>query len=460
MQTTTWIGALALGLAVAAAGCGGEDKNDAEPRLIAGGGVSDGAIDGRVNVYVIDDDDEGPVNGATVFIGEPGEEPIDGVTDSTGLITIDDDALEGPTTITVVANGYVTSTWFGANGANVTIPLNPDGDPADPPQATLGGTIDAWDDLPEPAANHFLVGIVSYSQTTDLGDPANEIQQPGAGAGGLAPNMCFKATGVSECDWELISRAGTVTVFAAILDIDTKGTEDGSDDTNEIVGLAYQLDVDVQDGVDQSGLTLEQVEVGALTDVELIVDDPPSGLADVGVIVGMYLGDSGMLMVGFTQDPEEPLTIPELTGDFAGAEYRAFAFAGDLEDEDDDDPGSTILLRGITDLSGGIEFGEWMLLPTDIAETQGEYSFTPVDGSALHTVGFNDLQGDEVWGVALLDGRTSFSLPPVTPDPIPSGSYDIIVQALDGDIDLQDFAIDELIDRFDRVSSNRKTITP
>ena len=92
------------------------------PRLIEGGGLGDGEIDGKVNIYVIEEDstESVAVSGAKIYIGEPGEEAIEGETDSTGLLTVEDGSLDGPTTITVVAGGFVTSTWYGANGANIT----------------------------------------------------------------------------------------------------------------------------------------------------------------------------------------------------------------------------------------------------------------------------------------------------------------------------------------------------
>ncbi len=446
-------------IALMAAACG-DDKNMAEPRLIAGGGVGDGSISGRVNVYTIDGDNDDPIGSAEIFIGEPSEEPLEAMTDSSGLVTVDDDLLDGPTTITIVADGYVTSTWFGADGANITIPLEPEDEPTDLPQATLGGTIDGWEDLPTPDANHFYVGIISYSQSDDLGDPANNLEQPG-GSNGLPANACVLAEFLTECDFEVVSRAGTVAIFAQIIDIDTKGTEDSADDTNEIIGFAYKLDVTVEDGVDQSGLTLEQIEIGGMIDVNLVVPTLPSGLDDVGIIMGLNTADNGLLMLGFTEDPDnEAVAVPKLEGDFAGASYRAIAFAGNEDDVDDDDtaPSSTILLRDITDLTADIDLGDWLDLPTDIDLVSGEYSFTPVDGAALHTVSIVNTAGDTKWEAVLLDDRIAFTLPGLSPDPIPS-TFDLSVSALEGSIDVTDFSIDDVIDSIDRTSRNRERVT-
>jgi hypothetical protein len=446
-------------IALTAAACG-HDKNMADPRLIAGGGIGDGSIAGRVNVYTIDGDTDDPVSSAEIYIGEPGDEPLEVVTDSSGLVTVDDDVLDGPTTITVVADGYVTSTWFGADGANVTIPLNPVDDPTDIPQATLSGTIDGWADMPAPDTDHFIVGIVSYSQTDDLGDPENSLEQP-AGGNGLAANACVMAEFLTECDFEVNVRTGTITVFAMVVDIDTKGTfEDDTDDTNEIIGFAYKTGLTVEDGVDQSGITLDPVEIGAMTDLDVVVPSLPSGLDDVGVIMGMDTGDEGILMLAFTDDPDnEVLAVPKLEGDFAGATYRAIGFAGNADDDDDDDsaPSSTILLRGITDLGAEIDLGEWLALPTNVDLTAGEYSFTPVEGAALHTAELVNTIGDTKWDVVLLDGRTAFTLPGL--DIGVPNTFDFAVSALEGDIDVTDFAIDDVIDSIDRTSRNRERVS-
>src|SRR6476646_9847198 len=76
-------------LAAAISACGSETTtgtpdaptgNHPPPRIIPGGGIGDGAIDGVVNLYVIDDVSRLPIGNATVRVGT-----VDGVTDATGL---------------------------------------------------------------------------------------------------------------------------------------------------------------------------------------------------------------------------------------------------------------------------------------------------------------------------------------------------------------------------------------
>lgn len=443
------------------AACEGGGSNNVPPRLIEGGGLSDGEIDGRVNIYVIDGDgDESlPIVGAQIYIGEAGEEAIEGESDSEGLFTISDGGLAGPTTITVVADGFVTSTWFGANGANITVPLNRPEQPTDFGSATLQGTIEGWADLPEPETNHFVVAILSYSQTTDLGAPENEIEQPGGT--GLPPNACVRAAAATECDWSLIAREGQLALAATIIDIDNKGTQDDADDTSEVIGFAYQRGISVEDGVSQSGLSLQMVDSAALSDVDFTLPSVPGEVDTAGALLGIELGDEGVLMLGFADVADtSSLLAPELSGDFSEASYRAFAIANNENDDDEDGrPMSAILLRGITDTGSGIDFGDWMSLPSGLDISGDEFSYTAASGAVLSTADIHDSRNDKVWSIVFLDERTSFTLPTLPIDPIGSGSFDFVVGGIDDEIDLGDFVIEDLEDTIDRISSNRLAFT-
>ena len=429
----------------------GADINDAPPRLIPGGGIGDGDILGLVNVTVIDGDTDEPIANASVLLGEPGETLLEGLTDSAGLAIIKDGALDGPTTITVVADGYVPSTWFGANGANMTVPLTARDATVDIPQATLSGTIEGWNDLPEPPTNHIFVGLVTYSQTANIGDPENELPQ-----GGMLENACVKIPILGgQCNFAVNARTGTVALYAVIADVDTKGTADQTDDTIEVMGGAYKLGIQVEDGVDQSGLLLPQLEAGAMEEITVTTATPPSGLT-AGVILGMDLGESGIINAGLI-NPEQgnSALLPSQVGDFAGATYRAVGFAT----EENGGAASAIVLRDIVDASAGIDMGDWLDLPLQLAVDGGTFTFTPVAGVGLHTVDIDDAAGDRQWNIALVDGRTSFTLPGLDPDPLPTGELTFKVNALQGDIDLGDFSIDELINSIERTSSNDATFT-
>ncbi len=441
---------IALGLFILAA-CGG-GKNDVDPRVVPGGGVGDGAINGELNVYVIDEITDEPVAGATVSVGEPGAEPLEGVTDSTGLFTFDGD-LEGPQTITAVASGYAVATWFGANGANVTIPLSPE---TEPPvaQAQLSGTIAGWDTL-APATDHAYIALVQYSQTTDLGDPANNLPQ--GGGTGLPANACINSTFATMCDWVLNTRTGQVDIYAIIIDVDTNGTPtDDTDDTWTVVGMAYDLGLTVEDGVDQSNISLVQADEGTMATADLTLAASPSGLTSTFGLVGVDMGATGTWMFPVITDQNIAMMVPNLEGDFAGATYRALAATSDGAE---DGAQTVILHRGLTDVSAH-DMGAWLPLAGDPAVASGTYSYSPVDGASMHVVDL-EAAGESLWNLAMLDGRTEFTLPAVDPSPLPGGAIDMRVSAIEvPDFDAGDFELDALLDQVTRISANLGAVTP
>ncbi len=74
-----------LVLAFSSTACG----NSPDPRMITGGGVGDGVIDGLVNVYIIDHDTHVLIVDATVEIAGKDQH-----TDATGLVIFRD--VDGP----------------------------------------------------------------------------------------------------------------------------------------------------------------------------------------------------------------------------------------------------------------------------------------------------------------------------------------------------------------------------
>ena len=443
MKISTPGTSLFLAMALSALGACGSDINDAPPRLIPGGGIGDGAILGLVHVTVIDGDTDQPIGNAAVRLGEPGETPLEGLTDSAGLLTIEDGSLDGATTVTVTHEDYVASTWFGANGANITIPLTVrDQSPEAVPQAQLEGGINGWDTLPIPPQGHLILGVVTATQSGELGDPANEIPQSM-----MDQNVCVRLPFIGgDCDWTLDSRTGDLGLYALIIDLDTATEE------IEIIGLAYKLGVTVEADVGQNGIMLDLVEAGALENLDVTLPMPPPGL-DATALLGLDLGDAGLMITDFL-DPEAPtVTVPSLVGDFASATYTGIAIA------EGSGGAAAIVINDLPVSDGAVDFGEWLSLPSELAYAGGEYSFTPSADASLHIVDIADSNGDNVWAIALADGRTSFTLPGLDPDPLPSGELTFTVNALDIAIDLQDFSLDDLLQDIARTASNEHTFT-
>ena len=401
---------------VALAAC----ANDVDPRVIPGGGVGDGEIDGELNVFVIGQDDV-PIAGATVEVSGSQQ-----TTDSDGLVVFSD--LEGAQTITVKASGYRSEVWVGANGANVTIPLIATDGP--PESATLSGTITGWDSITVPSG-HVKAAIVLYSQTDELGAAANDLQTPAMG------NVCIAG---AECNWTLVSRTGSVTITAAIVDRDAKGTPaDPADDTQQIIGWAYKTGVMVEAGVDQSGLTLALVEAGNLETVTIDQGTPPAGLTEVTAVAGIEIDtDEVVQLPVFINTDPSTLLAPRRTVFGDEATYRLTAIAqtasGAMGAQ------SIVLRQGFT--SNELAAGTWLTSPTGVMATRTSASWEAVSGGTLHSVVWSDGTG-ELLGITVLDREISqIEVPTLVALPA-SGTLTARVSAIAADINPNDFSLEE-----------------
>jgi hypothetical protein len=463
---------LLVSSAFVVAGCGGDSgggngdggtEPDAAtgPVLTPGGGIGGGPIDGELNVFVIDADDDSPIAGATVMVAATtAEAGVTATTDSTGLASFTD--VSGPRVITVTADGYVTATWMGANGRNVTMPLDVSG-PAPPPDtATATGTIAGWEDLPVPAADHVRGAFVIYSWTTELGDPANNIEQPAPGPGQPPPNLCIRTAAqpvATPCNWSLVTRTGPQAHFALIIDVDTQGTPTQGDDTFTIEGFAYLGGLDLSQGEASTGEVLELVPDTELTTLNVTFPTPPTGLDQMGAMPLLQLGGDGQLPVVFQPlDPDNTTALlPDLVGSFTGMSYDIFVQAS----AGTPDGASAIAFARDVDVSATVELPDVLDPPNDVSAVAGTYSFSASQGAELHIAEFRDVQDDsQVWNVALLDGRTTFGLPTVEPDPLPTGDLRLVIVGFDvPSFDPGAFRIEELVDSITGIASNSTQFT-
>jgi hypothetical protein len=403
--------------ALIAAGCG----NDVDPRVIPGGGVGDGEIDGEVNVHVIDSQTNEPIVGATVAIGETEKK-----TDAKGLVVFAD--VEGAQTIAVLADGYRSGVWVKVNGANVTMPIEPL--TGAPEMATLSGTIAGWANVTVPQA-HVKAAFILYSQTDRLGDKANNISTPNNG------NLCF---GPTECAWTVVTRTGSVTLTAVIVDRDTKGTLDDADDTNSIIGYAFKQTIAVAGGVNQSGLSLDLVEAGNLETVTIDEGTPPAGLPEVTSFPGIEIGDDEVVQLPLVFPGESTsYLVPRRTVYGADATYRLTAIAqttsGGAAAQ------SIILRQGLADPA--LAAGEWLVPPVNVVATRTTASFSPVMGAKAHSITWRDEMGDDLLEITVFDSKTkAVEVPNLVALP-PSGTLTARVNAIGADFDVNDFSLEE-----------------
>jgi len=409
-----------------AAACGG----GTEPELIPGGGVSDPGIDGDLYVHVIDEDTDEPLADAEVWIGDD----INGQTDLEGLFSAGD--VDGPQTVTVVASGYTTATWVGVNGANLTIPLSARN--VDYGQGRVSGTIEGFEDIPVPSGRA-NIAFVGYSQNRDDDDPNNEIDQ-----GDPAPNVCFNAGGGGPCEWTMRTRSGQMTVVAYLGTID-------ADQNVEVTGFAYHMGVVVDDGGHTDGVNLTIADEADLVWPDVSLPSAPAGTQQVAAAVRIDLGDDGRLMLPVAGALEVPVPDRALLD---ADSYELIGFAGTQPDG----AGSIRIDRDLESVEEA-SVGTFLALPDGLSTDGTTFSFEPVNGAALHIFGVDEGTDDTTaWGVAILDGSTEVTLPRAVT--LPDGPLRFGVQAIEvPDLDVQDFAVDDLEDLISRVSGDSVSFT-
>jgi hypothetical protein len=397
------------------AACGGNDPN---PRVIAGGGIGDGAIDDVANVYVIDNLSYKPIVGATVEIAGK-----DLTTDATGLAVFH--GLDGAQTVIVQAAGYRGEVWQDANGANITVPVTQLGS-LTPQQATLTGSITDFDSITVPAG-HIKAAVLGYSQDDSLDDSENNIQTPNSG------NVCITQ---DACNWTLASRTGTVTITATIID------RDGSGDTT-IIGYATTPSVQVDPSVDQSGITLSLVEAGNMQSVTLATGTPPAALPTVEGVVGIELGgDEVVQLPTFAQTDASTVLVP-LTSVYAPSSTYRLTVIAETSSQDAGAESATIQ-RG--QMTAALTSGTWLEPPTGFTATRSDASLDPVMGANIHSVQWSDDTG-VILDITMLDAtNTTTTVPALVALPA-SGTLTAKAQGLGAAVDLGNFNLQTDIEK-------------
>jgi len=396
--------------------------NSPDPRLIKGGGVGDGAIDGVVNVYVIDNDTYAPIADATVDIAGKQQQ-----TDDTGLVIEQD--VSGAQTIAVKATGYRGAVWQDVNGANVTIAVTKLGT-LTAQQATLTGSIAGWDQVTVPTG-HVKAGVVGYSQTDDLGDAANSVTTPNNG------NTCFGNP--STCNFTIATRTGTVTLTAAIVDLDPHGNADPSDDTYTIVGWATAPSLQVDAGINQSGITLTQLEAGKLQNVSIDYGTPPDALTKHDAIIGIELSKDEVVQLPVLQSGSTTALVPTPDAFAPGATYRLTAIAQTVTTAPDGGPQSIILQRGQTGTA--LAAAQWLTTPTNVSATRTSASLAKVANAKLHSVQWSDADGILLEITMFDSNKITATVPDLLALPA-TGMLTAKAQGIGADIDLGNFELD------------------
>jgi len=431
MRSTIAFGTLWL----AALGCGGSSGgnsgvdaapgNNPPPRILPGGGIGDGPIDGVANLYVIDELTRAPIANAQVQIGTQ-----TGTTDSTGLFVAH--GVMGAQTVAVKQTGYKSALWIGANGANMTIDLTPAVDPA-PTSAQLSGSITGFGGLTV-ASGHIKTAIITYSQSDGAPDYENNL----ATANGT--NACNGLTPGAGCTFTVTARPGSVALVAVIYDHDLHGTPtDPTDDTYAVMGWAVQTGIAVTAGQDQTGLALTLIDAGHQNDVTVSFGTVPAGLPNVAAIVGIETGTAdGVIQLPVPLTPTSgsaTLHAPALSA-FSGATYRLSAFANNGTTSTAIT--SAVLAHKVTGTA--LAAGTWLAPPANVVLTRTTAAWAAEAGAVVQ--GEDIDQSTTHWlGITAFDGSTSIAIPDLVALPA-TGTLDAKATAIGGTIDPTNFSID------------------
>jgi hypothetical protein len=462
LLTCTW-----LAVTAAAVGCGGV-SGPPVPRLIPGGGVADGKVDGNLYVHVTDEETREGISSASVRVGDSSDPtPCVLLTNSTGLAKFEPDGcpgLKGPVTVTVSVTGYATTTWIGVNGTNLTIPVR-DMSPPAVATATVSGTISGWGTLPVPPLHHQTLALIGTSSSITLGDRADNLTQGkrdvvvNGTAYPIASNVCVLNQSASDCNWTLTTRTGAQAHVALIVDQFDNNTPDvDADDTFTFTGLAIKTGLNFAANDIATGETIPMLADADLQTFTASFASLPTGLDYMGGFPALELGEDGR--VGFTL-PALDMThtttrVPRLTGALANAHYSLIAQAQDSQTQKR--PSALAWLHEVN-VASTVALSSWLPPPSNILVTAGTYSFSASPGATLHGGEIQSLDG-RVWSITIFDGSTSFTLPGLSPDPLPAGTLTFEASALQiPGIDLGNVKLDDARDKITGIANDFVTFT-
>ncbi len=434
--------------------------NPGDPVLVAGGGVAPGAIDGTIHVHVIDAKTGAAISGANVRVGAAdASAPLEATTSGSGLHTFDDASLSGAQTVTAVANGYAAATWIGVAGLNVTIPLKKRPQ-ATFPTANVSGTIAGWSDLGGLGFTEYYAAFVAYSASEDLADPENNIEQAVDGDD-IPVNTCMHTYfDDPPCNWQMKVRTGKQIHYSVIIKGDSNGSTDPADHDIEFLGFAVKTGLDISAGQTINNESLTMVSAGNIVNASATVPSPPGGIDSAVGLPFLDMGTYGQLIFAIpTITPSNATTkVIANSGDFSGGNYFVAGSASPSA-ENVDFPNSSTFKRGVS-FPGTAALDPWLAYPTSLSASGGSYSFSPASGASLHSANFYDGSGNTVWSVVLVDGSSSFTLPTLSPDALPSGSLELRVLAVVvPGLATDDFSLDDWRDELTKAAEASTNFT-
>jgi hypothetical protein len=184
---------------------------------------------------------------------------------------------------------------------------------------------------------------------------------------------------------------------------------------------------------------------------------PPSGMNYLASYPALNLGAAGRIpiILPVLDQTHATTRVPKPSGPLAGATYDLIAQAQDAKGQAA--PATLSWSRGVS-LSGTVAVSTWLPPPGALSTAGGTFSFSPVAGATLHSAELRSSTGDRAWAVTIFDGSTSFTLPGLSPDPVPLGTVTFSVSALQiPGVKLTDVQFDDAKDLLTGLSSDEVT---
>jgi hypothetical protein len=280
----------------------------AEP--IPGGGIGGGPLDGRLDLFLFDEETGAPVAGARVLLVREGTTLTAG-TDADGHAVFADDGLAGPVDLHALAEGFVPESFLALDAAGATLPLRPAAPAPAPAAATLTGTVGGWEEVPEPSATQRRAVLVAYGPRWSELAPYREplIGLP-------VPRMVVEIGDEDPVfELEVPPVPGALFFFGGL--VETFGTAGTADDVCYWSLFAAMPGLDPQPGGTQSGLQAE-LDEGLPVTFHAGLNAFPSTYERAGIELVYDLGDQGTVWVpGIRQGGRWVFAAPDQTGPLA-----------------------------------------------------------------------------------------------------------------------------------------------
>lgn len=335
-----------------------------DPRLITGGAWG-GAIEGAVNVAVLDINSGNPMPGIIVQLGYDADPRYANVTDANGLTTISSPEIRGAQTITSGQNGVEFVTFMELNARNLTVfatqyvaPTSPCPPPpmgVVPPQ--VRGHLFKFKTSLDPVTHPGWIPVarVTYSSAT-------VFNPNGPDPMGLNPSQVAQVT-MDGGEYAIsVLRLGTVAVYAILYDYNP--------DTQETIprkmGIARQVPAAIDTITEPIDISLDIELTKQLT---ITMDNPPDqvpGPSINAVFPFLNLESDGVIPFTATAVPSGTVVLRSLP-DIAATEffYMGGSFTlgptGGLQS-----PYSLTLVQSGAPFEEGLRLGPFVQMPQDV----------------------------------------------------------------------------------------------